>query len=139
MPTYAEASKTIEQMFTDHWAYTPVVFENVPAVDYSSASREELSQGIDPYIAIKLLYNDSMAAEIGQGAIKRTWGNIAVDIHIREDTGTAVAQANIDNLSDIFEYTTVQGIVFKNMTVFRSSTINGWHITPTMVRFYFNR
>lgn len=139
MPTYQEASRIIEKHLVDNWAFTPIAMENVSAVDYTSPSRGDLAEGESPFIAATVMYNTSAAAEIGEWAIKRTWGNLAVDFYAKEDTGTNDIHTNIDNLTDIFEYTTIQGIVFRDLTILRPVTSKGWHLKPTLLRFYFNR
>lgn len=139
--SYDMAGQIIEAQFSSSWSFTPIAYENVPPIDLTAAGRPVLSEGSDPYIAIKLFFGASAAAEVGVGedAIKRSWGNLAVDFYSKEDTGSSVNQTNIDNLTNIFEYTTISDIVFRDITILRPVTAEGWYITPTMLRFYFNR
>ena len=139
MPTYSQVRQIIEDQFTANWSFTPVIFGNVPEVDMTDVNRPSLAEGVDPYIWAQIFHNTSAAAEVGQNAIKRSWGNLAVDIYSKEDTGSAGNTANIDNLTNIFEYQTIQDIVFRDITILRPITAEGWYITPTMIRFYFNR
>lgn len=139
MPTYDQASRIIESYLDTNWTFTPIAYENVPPMDLSDPQRPILSKGTDPYIAVNLFYNDSGAAEVGVAPLKRTWGNLAIDFHTREGKGATANTTNIDNLCNLFEYTTISDIVFKNMTILRPVTAEGWYITPTMLRFYFNR
>ncbi|MGD2065549.1 MAG: hypothetical protein PVI43_00080 [Candidatus Bathyarchaeota archaeon] len=139
MPTYDSAARIIEDFLDSNWTFSKVAFENVAAIDYSDADRKALSQGEDPFIAVKIIYGPSAAAETGQNAIKRTWGNLAVDFYTKENKGTSINQTNIDNLSNLFEYKTISDIVFRDITVMRSVPMEGWFITPILVRFYFNR
>ena len=139
MPTYNQAGQIIEARFESLWSYTPYVFENTPAVDINDVARPKLPEGVAPYISIKIFHNASAAAEIGTGAIKRSWANLAVNFFSKEDTGSAVNQTNIDNLTNIFEYQTISGIVFRDITILRPVIAEGWYLTPTMLRFYFNR
>ena len=139
MPSYDQAGQIMDAQFAASWSFTPIVYENVPAVDLTDVARAPLAEGILPFIAVKYFFNVSSAAEIGVGAIKRSWGNLAVDFHSKEDTGSSVNQANIDNLTNIFEYKTISDIVFRDITILRPVTAKGWYITPTMLRFYFNR
>lgn len=139
MLTYDSAGQIIEAQFTANWGFTPFIFENNPERDMTDVNRRPLAEQSNPYIAVKILYNQSSAAEIGQGAIKRTWGNLVVDFHTLQNKGAAINQANIDNLANIFEYKTISAIVFRNIDVLRPVTAEGWYITPIMLRFYFNR
>ena len=139
MPTYNQVGQIIEAQFTANWSFTPVAHENLPAKNLNDVNRPVLAQGILPFISVKILHNNSAAAEIGASAIRRTWGNLAVDFHSKEDTGSSTNQTNIDNLTNIFEYKTISDIVFRDITILRPVTAEGWYITPTMLRFYFNR
>lgn len=139
MLTYDQAGQIIEAQFNTSWTFTPIAYENVPPLDLTDVNRPALSEGTDPFIAIKLFFNASAAAEIGVGAIRRSWGNLAVDFFTKEDLGSSINQTNIDNLTNIFEYTTISDIVFRDITILRPVTAEGWYITPTMLRFYFNR
>lgn len=139
MPTYDSVGQIIEAQFSANWSFTPVIFENVAERDLTDANRPFLAEGSSPYIAIKILYNQAAAAEIGANAIKRTWGNLAVDFHTKQYEGSSTNQLNIDNLTNIFEYKTISDIVFRDITILRPITAEGWYITPTLLRFYFNR
>lgn len=139
MPTYSEVRQIVGDHFTANWSFTPIAFGNVPEVDYTDVAKPSLAVGTDPYIKVDIFHNTSAAAEIGQDAIRRSWGNLAVDFYSKEDTGSAVNSANIDNLTNIFEYQTIQDIVFRDITILRPVTAEGWYILPTMLRFYFNR
>ncbi len=132
MPTYEQVETTIGSQFNASWGFTPVLYENV-------ADKDALGKGVADYISIKVMYNASAAAEIGVGAIRRTWGNLLVDFHTKENKGTQANQVNMDRLAAIFEYQVISDIVFRDITVLRSSDFQGWYITPAMVRFYFNR
>jgi len=139
MLSYNQGRQIIEDLFSANWTFTPIIFGNVPQVDMDDVNRPVLAEGTDPYIWAQIFYNASGAAEIGENAIRRSWGNLAVDFYSKEDTGSAVNMANIDNLTNIFEYQTIQDIVFRDITILRPTTAEGWYITPTMIRFYFNR
>ena len=139
MPTYQSVETVIGQQLVAEWSYTPVRYENVEAFDETIVGRPSLAIGTDPFIAVKVMYNTSSAAEVGVNAIKRTWGNLLVEFYVKENEGTLQNQINLDRLSAIFEYQTISDIVFRDITVLKSAPHNGWYITPVMVRFYFNR
>jgi hypothetical protein len=139
MPSYSEVRQIIEERFASQWTFTPVIFGSVPEVDMGDVNRPSLPEGVYPYIWAQIFHNASAAAEVGQNAIRRSWGNLAVDFYSKEDTGSDVNAVNIDNLTNIFEYQTIQDIVFRDITILRPTTAEGWYITPTMIRFYFNR
>ena len=139
MPTYNQVGQIIEARVESLWTYTPFIFDNIPAIDLNDVARPKLPEGVAPYISIKIFHNASAAAEVGENAIRRSWGNLAVDFFSKEDTGSSVNQTNIDNLTNIFEYQTISAIVFRDITILRPIIAEGWYITPTMLRFYFNR
>jgi hypothetical protein len=139
VPSYSEVRQIVEGRFDSDWTFTPVIFGNVPEVDMKDVDRPSLPEGVYPYILARLFHGASAAAEVGQDAIRRSWGNLAVDFYSKEDTGSDENAINIDNLTNIFEYQTIQDIVFRDITILRPTTAEGWYITPTMIRFYFNR
>ena len=139
MPTYQSVEDTVGAQLVANWSFTPVSYENVSPVDESIPARPALGVGTDPFIAVKVQYNTSSAAETGMTPLKRTWGNLLVEFYSKEDTGTLQNRINLDRLAAIFEYKTLSDIVFRDITVLRSAAHNGWFITPAMVRFYFNR
>jgi len=139
VPSYSEVRQIIENRFASEWTFTPVIFGNVPEVDMTDVNRPSLPEGVYPYIWAQIFHSTSAAAEVGQDAIRRSWGNLAVDFYSKEDTGSDENAVNIDNLTNIFEYQTIQDIVFRDITILRPTTAEGWYITPTMIRFYFNR
>ena len=139
MLSYDQAGQIIEAQFSANWTFTPIAYENVPPLDLTEAARPPLAEGSDPFIALKIFFGMSAAAEVGINAIRRSWGNLAVDFYTKEDLGSSINQTNIDNLTNIFEYTTISDIVFRDITILRPVTAEGWYITPTMLRFYFNR
>lgn len=139
MPSYEAAEKAIGAVLETQWTFTPVAYENVAPIDYADVAKPRLAEGELPFIDIKVLYNASAAAEVGQNTPKRTWGNLAVDFYRKKDKGVIDSRTDLDRLSAIFEWKTISDIVFKDIEVLRPVEANGWHIMPVMIRFYFNR
>jgi len=137
--TYSEALTEIESRINTNWSSTEVAYENVEALDYTDANRPPLSDGSASYIGVRILFPDSYAAEVGPNAIKRTWGYIDTTFYTRQSEGAKPNQTLIDSMCDLFEYQTISGIVFKELIQLTPYTAEGWYVTPTMLRFYFNR
>lgn len=137
--TYDQALKTIQSQFQTNWTYTPVAYDNVEPRDFSDPVQPLLSDLQTPYIGVKVLFEESYAAETGPNAIKRTWGSIETSFFTRLSSGASTNSANIDNLSNLFEYKVIGGIVFKELMVLTPIPTKGWYVTPTLLRFYFNR
>jgi len=139
MPSYEEVEKAIGTVLQAQWTFTPIAFENVPAADFGDVSRARLAEGEAEFIDVEILYNASQAAEVGLNSLKRQWGNLAVDFYVKQDKGVISTRTNLDRLVAIFEWQIISDIVFKDIEIMPSFKRNGWHIVPTMVRFYFCR
>jgi len=139
MPTHAEVLDSIEGTLNTNWSATEVAYDNVEALDYTDVARPQLSKGSDPYIGVKVIFAESYAAETGPNAIKRTWGYIEVKFYTRADQGAKTNATNMGNMSTLFEYQVIDDIVFKELSVMTPYTLEGWYVTPVILRFYFNR
>ena len=139
MPTYSEVLTSIENAVDTLWPHTPVAYDNVEALDYTDANRPQLSVGSAPYIAVCTKFSEAFAAEVGQGAIIRTWGFLEIAFNTREHQGSKINATNLELMAQIFEYQVIDGIVFKEMSVMDTLIEKGWYVTPALIRFYFNR
>jgi hypothetical protein len=139
MPTHAAVLDSIGGTVGTGWTWSEVAYDNVEPLDYTDVARPELSKGTSPYIGVKVIFADSYAAETGPNAIKRTWGYIETKFYTPKEQGARINAVNMGNMSTLFEYQVIDDIVFKELSVMTPYTEDGWYVTPTMLRFYFNR
>ncbi len=139
MPTYSAVTKSIEDRFDTLWTNTPVAYKNVAPLDYDDVDKPVLADGSDPYIVTDIMPGHTENMEITNNPVRRTYGSLAVELYSKKDTGTATNQANIDALVALFEYQTIDNIVFREMVIMQDRTFGGWFLTPTLIRFHFDR
>ena len=139
MPTYAAVTKSIEDRFTNDWTLTPVAFKNVPPLNYDLPNNPPLAEGTDPYIKTKIVYGITENMEVVKSPSKRTYGSLAVDLHMKKDKGSVANCDGLDALSALFEYQKIDGIVFREIVTMQDRTFGDWFVTPTLIRFHFDR
>jgi len=137
--SYVDALSVIQTAMEAGWGDSRVAYENVEPLDYSDVSRPLLSNGTAPYVAIKVLFSDSYAVETYPTAVKQSWGHLSANFYVRQAAGTKSHKSNLDALSALFEYKTIGGIVFKEMSILAPFRSEGWYVMPVMMRFYFTR
>lgn len=138
MPTYADVPKTIGTFLAANWTATPLAFNNVPALNYAG-DKKPLAEGSDPYVSVKVQYGETQNLEVGINPARRTFGNLILDFYSKKDSSTLTNQTYMDAMIALFEYKKISGIVFREMAVMQDQTLNSWFITPTMIRFHFDR
>jgi len=85
------------------------------------------------------MYGHTQNMEITTNPVRRTYGSLVVDFYSKKDKGTATNMTNIDALVELFEYQTIDNIVFREMVIMQDRTFGGWFLTPTLIRFHFDR
>ena len=114
--TFEAARKNIEQRWADNWLYSAYVFDNRPA-----------PEGEEVWVRLTILDGDTEQASIGgPTSLYRHFGIIAVQVFVKEQTGTAKARQLADTVASIFRGQKFNGILCRSPAVQRVGVIEGW-------------
>lgn len=127
---YETAHETLEQRLETFWSTTPVVWENV--------QHESLSEGGDPFVAMRIYWGTDRQAAFGNKRLFRVNGVLSLEFHVRELTGMRLQAQFLDAIKPAFRGQQFSGITTWRVRVLGSVMREGWTITTVQVDFYFD-
>jgi len=93
--------QTIEEFIEAGWTDTPIAWENIEPRSPADASL--LYEGTVPYIYVQVQVSEVVAISVPLNC-KRYFGEVLVDIHIPEGTGSRQAAIYTDTLNALLQY-----------------------------------
>ena len=110
----------------------------VPKVDWDNRFLVDRNNQTAPFLAVDFMLGSGVQKSLGEAKVVRYIGQLAIAAYIKEGAGIATVTTMMDTLAHALGMKTFSGLNTQAAVPQRSLVVDGWHIQPLAVPFWFD-
>jgi hypothetical protein len=141
--TLTEARAAIEVYLNTNWTTTPIVWENVHNIDFTSPAQGKLPAGQDPFISLEIFLHNSDTITVPAHCIRYP-GTLEFGVFTKQGTGGRSGDEFVDDLIALFENKHIGAHpkkvrTYNIVSAIKYHTKSGWYVNQISFSFKFER
>lgn len=138
--SFSEERQTIETHFSENFdsEQAPVKFDNVDFLLQGNTRLSNEQQVENTWVRLNIQNDLSNNVVVGNKRVRNN-GAVVISVFTRENQGTNDARDLVDQLVDVFNNQTVNGISFSATSVNTLPATNGWYSFVLTTDYYWDR